>query len=220
MELVLAVASIALGYLSGSVSFSIVVTRMVRGEDIRKMGNKNAGTANVGRILGSGWGAVVFLGDVGKAVVPMAVARALFPDSGVWHQLVVTLAGVGAIIGHQRPLYFGFSGGSGIATTFGCVGFVAPVELFISMLAGFVVVQIFVRATEYRYGRWTSGAILLLIPLIVALSAITLDLRIFELVDVGGYYWYEVSSVFVFVAVAIVSNFALFSNYLRKLSSE
>ena len=193
------------------------MTRIVRSDDIRKLGNQNAGTANVGRLLGKGWGALVFLGDFGKALIPMMVARLLLPDVSALHQLAVTLAGIAAIIGHRKPLYFGFSGGSGIATTFGCVGFIAPVELFASMVVGFVVVQLFERATEYRYGRWTSGVILLLIPLVVTIAAIALDLRIFGLIDVGGYHWFEVLSIYAIFAVAIVSNRALFANYVRQL---
>ena len=60
MSFFIALFLLVLAYASGSVNYAIVVTRIVAGKDIRELGNKNPGTANVGRNLGRGWAAVVF----------------------------------------------------------------------------------------------------------------------------------------------------------------
>ena len=61
-----AAAALALGYLSGSVNYAILVTRLVLRQDIRELGNKNPGTANVARNVGKGWAALVFFADLLK----------------------------------------------------------------------------------------------------------------------------------------------------------
>jgi glycerol-3-phosphate acyltransferase PlsY len=55
MTYLIALPLLILAYLSGSVNYAIIVTRLVIGKDIRTLGNKNPGTANVGRNVGKGW---------------------------------------------------------------------------------------------------------------------------------------------------------------------
>jgi glycerol-3-phosphate acyltransferase PlsY len=69
------VLAVIAAYLFGSLNFAIIITRLVRGEDIRTLGNKNPGASNTGRTVGRGWGMLVLVLDGLKAVIPMAVAR-------------------------------------------------------------------------------------------------------------------------------------------------
>ncbi len=217
MNALRALLLIAAGYFAGSFSSAIVVTRIVARADIRELGNRNAGTANVGRSVGRGWAAVVFFLDVAKAVLPMWFARSVFPDVSAAHHAVVVFVGIAAIFGHCRPLYFGFRGGGGIATTFGAIAFVAPAEVLASMILGFLLVRTLVRTREYRIGRWTSGAIVLLIAPVVSIVSLFAPIPLGRYYRIGGHAWFVVAGVWVTVAFAIAMNRRLFRDYVRGL---
>ena len=101
-----------LGYLVGSLNFSIILSKFFLKHDVREMGSKNAGFTNTLRNFGKAKGAIVFLGDILKTVFVMAFARKI---SG-GNQFILYATGLGTIIGHIFPLYFGFRGGKGILT--------------------------------------------------------------------------------------------------------
>jgi glycerol-3-phosphate acyltransferase PlsY len=113
-----------LGYVLGSIPFGVIIGKGVKGVDLRQVGSGNIGTANAFRALGPFWGTMVFAGDVLKGVLPVLLAASLprwIPGSipvslQFWAQ---ALAGFSAIIGHNYPVFLGFSGGKGIATSFG-----------------------------------------------------------------------------------------------------
>ncbi len=99
----------------GSVNLSIILSRR-KGNDIRNMGSGNAGATNTLRTYGKGMAAAVLLWDILKAVLPVLFV------GGVLHLgLGAALTGLGAILGHNFPLYFGFRGGKGVATSLGAV---------------------------------------------------------------------------------------------------
>ena len=178
------------GYLAGSVNFAIIVTRLRTGSDIRALGNENPGTANVGRTLGRGWGALVFLGDVLKALVPMLAARLLFfPGSGPWDILAVFAAGLAAIIGHCRPLFHGFRGGGGAAAAIPVLFFFAPVESLVSLILGWLAVLAFVKAVRFRLGRWVPMIFLTVVPFLTTATTILLDVPLGQRLSVGGHSW-------------------------------
>ena len=113
--------SLLFGYLLGSLNTSVIVSRM-KGKDIRTEGSGNAGATNTLRVMGKGMAAVVLLCDILKAILAVLLARLFFrcfpfeyPYPGE------LLAGFGAILGHNFPLYFGFRGGKGVATSFGAL---------------------------------------------------------------------------------------------------
>lgn len=99
-----------LGYLSGSLPFSIWVTRHVKGVDVRAAGSGHATTTNTIRQAGFGWGALVAVLDVAKGFIPTYLAVQY--SSEVW---VVTLTAAFAVAGHCWPLFAQFRGGMGIA---------------------------------------------------------------------------------------------------------
>ena len=68
----------ALGYLSGSVNYAIIVTRLLRGRDIREVDSHNPGAANVFRNVGPAWGLLVGLMDALKSLLPILLGRLLF----------------------------------------------------------------------------------------------------------------------------------------------
>ncbi|MFU8773652.1 MAG: glycerol-3-phosphate acyltransferase [Anaerolineales bacterium] len=113
-------------YLLGSVSSAILVTRLWSGKDIRKIGNRNAGVANVARSVGILPAAIVTVFDFGKGAVPVLVSQRYGLGD------VCSLAGaVMAVVGHSFPLYFRFRGGKGLAAALGALLVFSPVETFV-----------------------------------------------------------------------------------------
>ena len=100
-----------LGYLSGSLPFSIWVTRRVKNVDVRDAGSGHATTTNTIRQAGFGWGVLVLILDIAKGYIPTYLA---FKFSGSpW---VVTITAACAVIGHCWPIFAQFRGGMGLAT--------------------------------------------------------------------------------------------------------
>jgi len=202
-----AAAALALGYLSGSVSYAILVTRLVLRRDIRELGNKNPGTANVARNVGKGWAAVVFFADLLKGFLPMLLVRLLlFPADTALATFVTVAAGLAAITGHCKPVFFGFRGGGGIATAIGVYLFFVPVELFASMLVGFGLVMLFVKSTRYRFGRWTPIMFVALTPLATLALSLWVDIPLIASVSLGGHSWPVVAAVFAISIFLILMN--------------
>lgn len=103
--------SLALGYLLGSIPFGLLLTRAAGLGDIRKVGSGNIGATNVLRTGRKGLAAGTLLLDALKGVAAVMIARYLGWDP--------VAAAAGAVIGHMFPVWLGFRGGKGVATTLG-----------------------------------------------------------------------------------------------------
>lgn len=99
-----------LGYLSGSLPFSILVTRVVKGVNVRAAGSGHATTTNTIRQIGFGWGALVAILDVAKGFIPTILAVKYSNET--W---IVVLTAAFAVAGHCWPLFAQFRGGMGLA---------------------------------------------------------------------------------------------------------
>ena len=104
------------GYLVGSISFSILIARIMRLPDPRTVGSGNPGATNVARSSSRAGGALTLVGDVLKGL--LVTASALYFGFPVW---AVAAAAFAVYLGHLFPLYHGFRGGKGVATLFGCL---------------------------------------------------------------------------------------------------
>ncbi|MDA8869805.1 glycerol-3-phosphate 1-O-acyltransferase PlsY [Rhizobiaceae bacterium] len=102
------------GYLSGSIPFGLIVTRLGGAGDVRSIGSGNIGATNVLRTGRKGLAAATLLLDAAKGVVPVLLLGAGSP-------VLAALAGVGAFLGHCFPVWLKFKGGKGIATFVGVV---------------------------------------------------------------------------------------------------
>jgi glycerol-3-phosphate acyltransferase PlsY len=100
-----------IGYLSGSLPFSIWVTRFVKGVDVRDAGSGHATTTNTIRQAGFGWGALVLVLDIAKGYLPVFIAAKYSGE--LW--IIAITAGL-AVVGHCWPVFGGFRGGMGLAT--------------------------------------------------------------------------------------------------------
>ena len=104
----------ALGYLCGSLPFSIWITRRVKGVDVRDAGSGHATTTNTIRQAGFGWGALVLLLDIAKGFLPTYLALQVAHDGSMPY--LVPLTAACAVIGHCWTLFAQFRGGMGLAT--------------------------------------------------------------------------------------------------------
>ena len=102
-----------LGYLSGSLPFSIWVTRFVKNVDVREAGSGHATTTNTIRQAGFGWGALVGLLDTAKGFIPTYLALNVGRDSIPFY--IVPLTAALAVAGHCWPVFAQFRGGMGLA---------------------------------------------------------------------------------------------------------
>lgn len=103
------------GYLLGSIPFGLIATRLGGAGDIRKIGSGNIGATNVLRSGRKDLAAITLVGDAGKGVVAVLLARWLTHDNAA----AVALAGGGAFAGHLFPVWLKFNGGKGVATFYG-----------------------------------------------------------------------------------------------------
>lgn len=137
------VALVAGAYLLGAIPNGLLIARL-RGIDIRKVGSGNIGATNVFRCVGKGWGILTFVLDALKGFIPavlfplLAAACAGDAEPRAWRLLYVAAA----IAGHNWPVYLGFKGGKGVATSAGGLLGVAPAAMGIGLaiwLAAFVI---------------------------------------------------------------------------------
>jgi glycerol-3-phosphate acyltransferase PlsY len=106
-------AAVVLGYLLGSIPFGVLITKAAGAGDLRKVGSGNIGATNVLRTGRKDLALLTLLGDGGKGLVAVLIARSL------WGHDADVLAGAAAFVGHLFPVWLGFRGGKGVATFFG-----------------------------------------------------------------------------------------------------
>lgn len=135
MQLILAAV---LGYLLGSVSVAILMTKLVLHRDVREQGSGNAGATNVARVFGMKAGVITLLGDVVKTVVSGAVGYLLAGDTG----LAISCAA--CMVGHCWPVFFHFKGGKGIAVGAG-VALLLDWRILIALLVIFAVMFVLTK---------------------------------------------------------------------------
>ena len=126
-----------IAYLIGSINSSIIISRIVMGKDIRESGSGNAGATNMLRTMGKKYAVITLIIDILKGVAAVLIARLYvsqyFPTdikvtTDMWElqKLILEfqlpyIAGVCVVLGHNFPVFFGFKGGKGVATSLGVV---------------------------------------------------------------------------------------------------
>ena len=125
-------------YLLGAIPTGYLVARSNRNVDLLRLGSGRTGTTNVLRTMGWKAAAVVFLGDFGKGVLAVLVARVLSGGDPV----VETVAALAAIFGHTFSIYIGFKGGRGVATGVGGLAAIAPLAALVAAAIAFTTIGI------------------------------------------------------------------------------
>ena len=135
--------AILLGYLIGSISFAVVVSRLMGLDDPRKYGSGNPGATNVLRSGNKLAALLTLVGDALKGAVAVLIARALAPTLSL-DFLDVMLAGVAAFFGHLYPVFHRFVGGKGVATAAGVLIALSPV-VGLATVATWLIIAFFFR---------------------------------------------------------------------------
>jgi glycerol-3-phosphate acyltransferase PlsY len=125
---------LALAWLLGTLPTGLLVVRLVRGTDLRKVGSGNIGATNVVRAAGWGWGIATLIFDAAKgALVPLWLAALHSEHTLIWQ----VAAGSLTLLGNTFNPFLGFKGGKGVGTAIGVTAAIAPVPM-LSGLAGFL----------------------------------------------------------------------------------
>jgi glycerol-3-phosphate acyltransferase PlsY len=117
-------------YLLGSIPTAVMLSHLLGRGDLRRLGDGNMGARNATHVLGWGAGAVVAGVDFSKGALAVALAREV--DQGAPLQLA---AGMAAVLGHDFPIWAGFHGGQGMATSLGVLAVLVPTPTMVGLLA-------------------------------------------------------------------------------------
>lgn len=105
-------------YLIGSLSFAVIISKMMGLADPRSYGSNNPGATNVLRTGNKKAAALTLLGDAFKGWLAVFLAQLIAPELGL-DNLAIAACAVAATLGHMWPIFFGFKGGKGVATALG-----------------------------------------------------------------------------------------------------
>jgi glycerol-3-phosphate acyltransferase PlsY len=152
----------AIGYFIGAIPSGLIVGKLAKGIDIRDYGSGKLGFTNALRTLGVRWGAVVLVVDILKGVVPVGIALIISDEP--W---VVAVTGLAAGAGHDWPVYAGFHGGRGVATSYGAALAMSPLPAL-----ALLPVAIVVLATTRIMSLMTVGLAPVLAIVFVVLAAV------------------------------------------------
>ena len=165
----LIVSALILSYFLGAIPSGYLITKRIKGFDIRNYGSGNPGAANVYRIVGKKAGWATFTCDALKGAVAVILAKILAPEVA-WLPIA---CGFMAICAHMWTVFLKFRGGKGVATSAGVFGALLPLPTIIAFLSFIIVV--------WRTGRISPGSILacIVLPLAAWLTGASLPYIIF-----------------------------------------
>ena len=146
---------VLLAYLLGSIPFGLIVSKS-QGMDIREHGSRNIGATNVWRVMGKKFGLMTFAADVLKGLAAVLVAKWLAAHWEIHvalphgHERIEFLSGdyagiaaaMGCILGHSFPVWLGFKGGKGVATSLGVISGMMPLAALLAFALWGVVFKI------------------------------------------------------------------------------
>jgi len=136
-----AIVAALIGYAFGAIPFGLVLTRLGGLGDIRTVGSGNIGATNVLRTGRKDLALATLLLDGGKGAIAVVLVRLV--SDGPQTELLALIAGVGAVIGHNFPVWLGFKGGKGVATTLGLIVAAVPVAGLMALVSWLLIAAIF-----------------------------------------------------------------------------
>lgn len=160
MSVILDIVCILGAYLIGSIATAILVGRAMGLGDPRQSGSGNPGATNILRMGGKKAAALTLFGDLIKGVIPIVIARSLGVDG--WMLAAVALA---TFLGHLYPVYFGFRGGKGVATSLGILLALLPL-MGLAVLGVWILIFAVTRVSSLAALLAASSAV----PIVFALS--------------------------------------------------
>lgn len=162
------------GYLFGSISSAVIVSKLFRLDDPRKVGSGNPGATNVLRSGSKAAAVVTLTGDVLKGVLPILLANYAGVSNGV-----LALVAIAAFMGHLFPVFFGFKGGKGVATAIG---------VYAALAWPLVLVFIGVWALTAALTRYSSLSALIA-SAVTGIASFAVFNKAHELQLIGAVFW-------------------------------
>ena len=121
-------------YLSGSIPFGLILTKIFLNKDLRKIGSKNIGATNVLRTGNKIVAALTLFLDISKGIIPILITKEYFPD-------LIYLSSLAALLGHIFPVWLRFKGGKGVATYLGII-FILSFNLGVIFCVSWILISI------------------------------------------------------------------------------
>lgn len=149
-------------YLLGAIPFAYIMTRLITGKDVRSYGSGNVGATNAARILGFKYGLLIAILDILKGILAVSIAKTLIQAGDPRYFLLI--ASLLVIIGHNWSIFLKFSGGKGVATTFGIILSLYPIAFLVFSLSWISIVLL------TRYVSLASIISAILVPIIVYIT--------------------------------------------------
>ena len=121
-------------YLSGSIPFGLILTKIFLNKDLRKIGSKNIGATNVLRTGNKKVAGLTLFLDVSKGIIPILITKEYFTD-------LIYLSSLAAFLGHIFPIWLKFKGGKGVATYLGII-FILSFNLGVTFCVSWILISI------------------------------------------------------------------------------
>ena len=179
MKYLIIIAVAVISYLIGSINFSILISKAISGKDIRESGSGNAGATNMLRTHGKKMGVLTLLLDVLKGIVAIIIAMIVDKNIGANTGILSYIAGVCVILGHNFPIYFGFKGGKGVATS---LGVVLMLDWKVGLIVAVCAIAIMAITRYVSLGSILGGAAYIVVEMVKAI--VTKNYNIVQLVCV------------------------------------
>ena len=151
------------GYLMGSLSFAVIVSRAMGLNDPRTFGSKNPGATNVLRSGNKAAAVITLLLDAAKGWLPVMLVKWFGHPYGL-EDGTMAMVGLAAFVGHLYPVFFGFIGGKGVATA---LGVLMGLSVWLALATALIWL---VTAYTFRYSSLASVTAALLAPVVYALA--------------------------------------------------
>lgn len=181
MELIYTIAVGVVAYLIGSINSSILISKAVMGEDIRKSGSGNAGATNMLRTMGKKYAIITLVIDILKGVVALLLAK-LAISLGAYG-VSMYIAGVAVVVGHNFPVFFGFKGGKGVATS---LGVILILDWKIGLITLVIALAIMAISKYVSLGSIMAAVVFIILQTVVMIVSDSFDITRFICVLILG----------------------------------
>lgn len=197
-----------IGYLFGSISVSVIISKVAFKGDVREHGSGNAGATNMARVYGISGGLLVLLGDFLKTIIACTIA--LLICEAQYDEFCLMVTGIGCVLGHAYPVFFGFKGGKGV-TVGAAVALMIDWKVLAFIVIIFVVTFILTHIVSISS---VMGAI--------GLMTITMTCYVLNLCGVGFDYFanFTLQRLFLGIVASVISIWLHRGNILRLLKGE
>lgn len=169
-------------YLIGSINSSILISKAVMGKDIRESGSGNAGATNMLRTMGKKYAIITLVIDILKGVISLLLAKLAISFGA--YEVSMYVAGVAAVVGHNFPVFFGFKGGKGVATS---LGVILLLDWKIGLITLVIALAIMAISKYVSLGSVMAALVFVIMQIVVMIATDSFDItRLVCVVILGG----------------------------------